>query len=132
MTLLKMLARSGLILWALAASAQDAPRPASPSPEKSAAKKDGRVLYRVQNDLDRATAGTPRFSGDRDRLTVAREDVNECQRGILAGTYDRRTFGETLAAIERVIDLNSLPDANRDSLVQDMKALRDLQARLER
>jgi len=123
----KTLACAGVLLVALVSSAQ---YPAQPP--DATARADARIFDRVRRDVDRAAALTQPNSGDRDRLEVARNEVNECARIVAGGTYDRRIFGQMMDALQRVLDLNQLSKVNRDRLVDDMSALREIQARLER
>ena len=127
--LIRSLAGSGLMLLALTARAQYQPRPDDEA--RGEAREHAAVFDQVRTDLDRAEGFTVPFTGERDRVARARREVNECQRAVAAGETDRRTFGDAIAAIQRVVDLNRLPDHNRNLLADDINALRDLQARLE-
>jgi len=127
--LIKTLAGSGLMLLALTARAQYQPR--TEYEVRHEAREHAWLFDRARTDLDRAESFTVPFTGDRDRVVRARREVNECQRDVATGEDDRQTFGEAIAAIQRVVDLNHLPDRNRALLADDINALRDLQARLE-
>jgi hypothetical protein len=124
--LIKTLAGSGLMLLTLTANAQYQPGPIQ---EQREARHD-RIFDQARSDLYRAQAFAEPYYSDRDRLAAARERVNECEQAVATGQEDTRTFGEAIAGIQQVVDRNRLPDTNRDLLVEDMTALRDLQARL--
>ena len=128
--LIKAFAGSSLLLLTLTANAQYQPRPENPYPDQREAGHH-RLFDRVRSDLDRADAAAVPYSGDRDRVAIAREEVNECQRAVATGEFDQRTFGETIGAIQRVVDLNRMTARSRSFLTDDISALRDLQARLE-
>ena len=130
--LIKTLAGSGLLLLTLTASGQNPPRNEyGYQMDQREARDYDRFFERVRGDLDRASAAALPFTDERDRVTRAREEVSECQRALMAGDYDRRTFDEAIFAIQRVVDLNRLSDRNRDYLLDDVRELRHLRSRLE-
>ena len=130
--LIKTLAGSGLLLMTLTASAQYYPRPEQREYQDDRDVRDhGRVFDRVRGDLDRAQAGALPFTADRTRLMRAREEVNDCQRMLSAGDYDRRQFDEAVVAVQRVAQLNRLSDYTRDNLYDDIRDLRRVQSRFE-
>ena len=61
----------------------------------------------------------------------AREEVNQCQRLLASGNYDRRTFDDAVRAVQRVAEINRMPEQTRDYLRNDIRELRQLQARFE-
>jgi hypothetical protein len=125
--LIKALASSGLMLLTLTANAQYQPRVDQYQREA----RHDHIFDRARGDLDRAGEFALPFTGDRDRLAVAEARVNECQQAVAASEENPRTFGDTIASIQRVVDRNHLPDRTRDLLAEDIAGLRDLQARLE-
>jgi hypothetical protein len=131
--LIKTLAGSGLLLMGMTASAQYQPRPLSPqeTQDQREAQDPDRIFDRVRTDLGRIRADASPFSADSDRLTVAIQQLNQCQRVVAAGEYDRRMFYQTVASIQRVMDLNRLTDQSRSYLGDDVSAMNRLQARLE-
>lgn len=133
--LLTTVASCGLLWMPLAvANAQDRPRDdryAQAQDEREALSHD-RVFERLRADLDRVDSMALPFSGDRDRVATARRQVNECQRVLSEGHYDRELFGAAVAAVERVADIDRLSDRARTYLTDDIHQLRDLQSRLER
>lgn len=100
--------------------------------DRHEAQDQDRLFDRVHNDLDQIHAAALPFSGDRDRVAVAMEQLNECERDINAGEYERRRFDQTVASIQRVIELNHLTDQSRNYLTDDVRDLTRLQTRLER
>jgi len=90
-----------------------------------------RLFDRVLGDLDRAHAGALPMSADRSRVNIAQDAVTRYQRLVANGDYDRRQFEDTVAAIQRVADLNRISDQSRNNLLDDMHDLRRLQESLE-
>jgi len=130
--LIKALAGSGLLLFGLTASGQYQPRSEYRyQEEQREAREHDRFFERVRNDLDRASAFALPFTGEQGRVARAGEEVSDCHRAVTAGNYDRRTFDEAIAAIQRVVDSNRLSERNRDYLTDDVLQLRQLESRLE-
>lgn len=128
------LAVAGLFLTSIAANAQYQPRPGDSYEQGQydrAVSSHDRMFDQIRSDLDLASTTALPFSGDRDRVALARDQLNACQRAVNTGEYDRLTFGETVSAIQRVVDLNRMTDQNRHYLVNDINELRQLQAELE-
>jgi hypothetical protein len=134
--LIKTLAGSGLFLMSLTASAQYQPQyPPPPDPryqvqDQREVQAQGRLFDRIRGDLDRARAGTIPFTADRNRVSMAQDMVNDCQRALANGEYDRRQFDDTVASIQRVADMDRLTDTTRSYLLDDARQLRDLEYRL--
>jgi hypothetical protein len=131
--LIKTLAGSGLLLMGMAANAQYQPHPltAQETQDQQEAQDQDRVFDRVRTDLDRIHADASPLSADRERVMVAIEQVNQCQRAVAAGEYDRRMFYQTVSSIQRVMDLNRLSDQVRSYLGDDLRAMNRLQRSLE-
>ncbi len=131
----KTLAGSGLLFLTMTANAQYThplyPDRSQEGQMEREAQDQNRVFDRTRNDLTQVQASTAPFSSDRNRATIAVEQMNECQREIDAGAYDRRTFNETVASIQRVVDLNHLTEQTRGFLADDLRQLSNLQSRLE-
>jgi hypothetical protein len=132
--LLSTMVSCGLVLLPLAAAvAQDQPRQdryAQVQDERQAMSHD-RVFDRVRTDLDRADGMAIPFSGARDRVAMARRQVDECQHMLADGHYDREMFNATVSSVQRVADIDRLSDRTRTYLTDDIHQLRDLQSRLE-
>ena len=126
--LTKAIAGSGLLLMALTASAQYPPY--QDRDRREAAEQD-RLFDRLRSDLERARASTIPFTADRDRVIRALERVNTCDHMVASGDYDRDTFNAALSAVQQVIDMNRLSEDGRGFLMDDMRELHRLQARLE-
>ena len=132
--LIRAAACSGLFILTMTANAQYQPREDQyryQTQGEREARNIDHLFDRLRVDLDRVHAGTLPFTGDRSRVVMAREKVNDCQRMVNSGDYDRSTFNQTVSAIQRVVDLNRLSDQNRNDLVADISELRNLQLRLE-
>ena len=130
--LFNTLAASGLLLLGMTASAQNQPQPWSPqAQEQREAVDQARIFDHARTDLDRIHEEATPFSPDRDRITVAMQLLNRCQREVSSGNYERSTFDQTMASIQRVMDLNRLTEQSRSSLGDDVRAMSRLQASLE-
>jgi len=127
--LIKTIAGTGLLLLTVAANAQYQPRPIQYQEEREA--RHDRIFDRARADLDRAGGFAMPYTGDHERLDEALARVDDCQRAVATGEDDGRTFGVTIAAIQRVVDRNRMPDENRNMLIDDVVALRHLQERME-
>jgi hypothetical protein len=131
--LIHTLAGAGLLLTAVTASAQYPQEPPSRSriPDEREDQDHNRLFDRVRTDLDHAHEGTLPVSADRSRVGIAQEQIDRCQRAINNGDYDKRMFDDTVASVQRVIDLNRLSDQNRGYLSDDIRELVRLQSRLD-
>jgi len=126
------LAGSGLLLTTMTATAQYQPRREN-VPTAQYDREMGshaRMFDQIRGDLDLASTTALPFSGDQNRVAIARDQLNECQHAVNIGDYDRLTFGQTISSIQRVVDLNRLTDHDRSYLVNDISQLRELQAQL--
>ncbi len=131
--LLKTIAGSGLMLFTLTANAlprQDNPR--YQDQDRRGDQDHDRMFDRIRDDLDRAQSETLPFTADHNRLMDAKVRVNQCQRMLNDGSYDRRTFDFAVSSMQRVLDLNRLSDREHDYLSGDIQAMRRVQADLER
>lgn len=129
---IKTLAGSGLLLLGMTVRAQNPPQPWSPqAQEQRDADDQSRIFDHARSDLDRVHEEATPFSPDRDRIMVAMQLLNRCQREVIGGNYDRHTFDQTIASIQRVMDLNRLTEQSRGYLGDDVRAMSRLQARLE-
>jgi len=131
---IKTLAGSGLLLMAMTASAQYQPRSMDryqPVQDERQVMDQNHVFDQIRDDLDRIHTFTLPFTPDRNRVNIAREQVNDCQQAVNSGDYDRQTFNQTIDAIQRVVDLNHLTDQSRGNLVSDIRELSHMEARLE-
>ena len=115
------LAATGLLMFGLAASAQEYGQ-----------WEHGRFFDRVRADLDRAAASTIPFTGDRDRIATVQRDLNEFQRERANGNYDPAELDRMIWALQRVVDSNRMPDYDRNLLTGDLRELREFRGRYER
>jgi hypothetical protein len=124
--LAKTLAASGLLLFGVSANAQLAPRNQYRYQDQDRQQVDLRqTCNRIRADLDRAESRTSPFSAERTRISVAREELNQFDRGLDDGYVDSRAFDRMVTAIHRVADMNSMPEWNRDALTHDLIRLQD-------
>ena len=119
--LISTLASTGLLLFGLAAHAQE-----------YGGGERGHLFDRVRADLDRAAASSVPFTGDRDRISIARRDMNEFQRERANGNYDPAELDRMIGALQRVVDSNRMPDPDRNLLIADLHELREFRGRYER
>ena len=129
--LMKAVAGSGLLMMTLTASAQYQPRRDYQDRDRIQDPYHDRLFERLRSDLDRAHASTVPETAERDRVIRAEERVDEYQRMINSGDFDRRMFDATIAAVQQVVDMNRLPDDSRGLLVDDIRALSRLEGQLE-
>jgi hypothetical protein len=127
------LAGSGLLLMSMTASAQygafSAYNPQQEQNERNTVSND-HIFDLLRSDLNLASSTAQPFAGDRSRVDLALDAVNNCQYAVRTGAYDKLTFGETIATIQRVVDLNRLTDQNRSYLASDMNQLREFETQL--
>src|SRR4051812_28589131 len=123
--LIKAVAASALLMAGYTANAQYQPRGEYRGQDYRA-----RVIERAMGDLDRAEASSIPFTGDRNRLARAREELGQFQQRMSSGEYDRRDLDEAIVAIQQVLDANHVSERTRDFLADDLNRLRDLQSRM--
>ena len=88
-----------------------------------------RLIDRLRNDLDHARSNALPFTGDWRRIAAARSDVNQLERDMTYGRYDRREFDQAIGDVQRVIDANRLHERDRDVLAADLHRIRELRER---
>ena len=122
--ILRSLAGAGVLLFGLAANAQQyPPRPAYQYQQES---RDPNVMFdRIQRNLDRVLANAFPFSADRARITRAREEITEVQRAWNDGNLDRRALNDAIGSLQRVLEMNRLSDRNHDVVSFDLERLRE-------
>ena len=131
--LMSALAGSGLLFMTIPAQAQYQPDSVSSYHQiqyQREATSHDRLFDQMRDDLALASTTATPFSGDRDRVAIARDQLNQLQHAVDTGEYDGLTFSQTISAMQRVVDLNRMTDRNRDYLVNDIGQLRDLEAQL--
>jgi hypothetical protein len=127
---LKMFAAAGLLLLGTTASAQYRPRDEYRYQDRE---RRDRFFEQLRSDLYTAERSTLPLTGDRNRIERAQQELNALERQMDLGNYDRRTFDETIRAMERVVNDNlSLSNQTWDSLAADLSRLRDFENRFDR
>ena len=123
------LAGASLALFTMTANAQYQPR------DYRYERNDDRrewIFNRLRADLDRAEANVlpfvGDFTGDRSRISRARQEVSEFQRTWAFGDYDQRDLNQAIRAVQDVVDENNLSDRTRSALLMDLNRLRDFRA----
>ena len=127
---IKTLAGASLALFTMTANAQYQPRDYRYQ-ERNYDRRDW-IFNRLRGDLDRAESNTlpfvGDFTGDRARISRARQEVNDFQRAWGFGDYDRRELNQAIRAVQNVLDENNLSDRTRNALMMDLNRLRDFRA----
>ena len=127
---MKTLAGASLALFTMTANAQYQPRDYRYQ-ERYDDRRDW-IFSRLRADLDRAEANTlpfvGDFTGDRSRISRARQEVSEFQRSWAFGDFDRRELNQAIQAVQDVVDENNLSDRTRTALMMDLNRLRDFRA----
>ena len=126
--LLKSLAGSSLLLFALTAGgqAQDRDR----DDDYRHADRDegwwrGRLFERVRDDVNHVQAVTPYFGGDQFRLVKVKHELDELQGKYADHGYDSGAMDDVIGALQRVVSDNHLASRDRDMLSDDVNRLRD-------
>jgi hypothetical protein len=87
----------------------------------------GSLIERVQSDLRYADSDA--YSrGERKRIDSARKELYEFQRAWSTGRFDRHELDDSIAAIQKVVDHNTLRDRARSILWADLQRLRSFRA----
>lgn len=134
--LMPAFAMAGLLLMGmgLTANAQYQPRggPRYYDRDYDRSGEHPRFLDRVRADLDRAESSTFPFTGDRYRIARARTELNEFQRSMDAGYYNRQELNDSILAVQRVLDSSfTLSDYDRNLLIEDVSRMQNYRARLD-
>src|SRR6266478_1111717 len=95
--ILKTVAAAGLLLLGTTASAQYRPRDEFRYQDRE---RRERFFDQLRSDLYTAERGTLPFTGDRNRIERARQEVSALERQMDSGIYDRREFDETIRAVQ--------------------------------
>lgn len=123
--ILSSIVGSGLLLFAMGASAQETPRAFSGSQDRDT------FIARVQTDLDRAAATADGFNGDRTRIDRARDEVSEFEQQMDDGNYNPATLTDAIVSLQRIVDNNRLYERVRTSVSDDLIRLRDMRDHYE-
>ena len=85
----------------------------------------GHLFQRVREDLDRIQQTTPKLSGDEFRLVTTKHDLDELQKKMEDHRYDQPELDRTIAAVEKVMNENTIPPHDRELLTEDLRRLRE-------
>jgi hypothetical protein len=89
------------------------------------------VLDRIAGDLDRAESSTFPFTGDRNRLMMARREITELRSVVDNGNYSPQAMSEAINALQRVTSTNRMSADSRQQFQDDLNQLRRIQWRYE-
>jgi len=137
-SLVKTFFGSGILLLSgLALNAQSYPsyRPYSGDPYyRGPVYKDNRPYVdswgiglwdRVRADLDRAAFDAYE---SRRRIDHARKEVNDVERRLSRGHFDKDEMNEAISAVQHVVDSDDIPEVDRSVLWQDLARMREFRA----
>jgi hypothetical protein len=80
------------------------------------------VIDRTQTDL-RAASDVSHGDKQRARYQHAQDDLSKLDRKLVKGKFDKEAFSQSLNAIKKILDHNTLQSSGRDALMQDLSAL---------
>jgi hypothetical protein len=129
--LLRSIACSSLLLFAVTVSAQDRDRDRDRDDERyHRVTRDegwwrGHLFARVREDLDHVQAATFPFSPDQYRLSRVKTELNEMQTKYEAHGYSQQEMDDVIGALSRVVADNHLSGRDRDILNDDLNRLRE-------
>jgi len=129
--LLRSIACSSLLLFAVAVTAQDRDRDRDRDDERyHRVTRDegwwrGHLFARVREDLDHVQAATFPFSPDQYRLSKVKTELNEMQTKYDAHGYSQAEMDDVIGAMSRVVADNHLSGRDRDILNDDLNRLRE-------
>jgi hypothetical protein len=84
------------------------------------------MFDRIRNDLYRAqTNAYPNDLGDTPRFDIAHNELRNLEQNWNQGHYDNRQIGDTISAIQMVLQDNRLRPHDRDVLGRDLSRLLD-------
>lgn len=90
------------------------------------------LVDRVHTDLNHAY-GVWHFSdGDRDRLNHAEKELREFAEKWDHGKFDKGQLNDAIDSVQRVLDGNKMPAADRDAISDDVSQLRRMREAHER
>jgi len=130
--LLSSVAGAGLLMFSLAAGAQDRDRDRDDDSYHSG--RDtyfrgehwrGQLFERVREDVEHVRAVTWPGGGDEYRLGRTVEELNELQGKLANHVYDERELDDVIAALSRVASYNRMSPRDRDILSDDLSRLRE-------
>jgi hypothetical protein len=91
----------------------------------------GHLFQRVREDLDHIQQVTPKISTDEYRVVQTKRDLDDMQGKFDSGRYDEASLDRTIAAVERVANINDLAARDRALLQEDLRRLREFRAHHE-
>lgn len=125
--LLKSVATSSLLLFAITTTAQDRGRDEERYHQGN---RDegwwrGHLFQRVRDDLEHVQSVTFPFSPDQYRLTKVKQELNELQGKYESQGYDQPELDDVISALSRVVSDNHLSGRDREMLSDDLGRLRE-------
>ena len=80
---------------------------------------------RVRADLDRTAFD---IYGSHRRIDHARQEVNDVERQLSRGRFDKDEMDEAISAVQHVVDSNGIPQLDRSVLWRDLDRMREFRA----
>ena len=90
------------------------------------------LIDRVHDDLNHGYQVWHVNDGDRKRLNNAGQQLREFAKQWRAGKFDKDKLGDSIGAIQHVLDDNHLSGAERDALWADVEQLRKMREAYDR
>jgi hypothetical protein len=90
------------------------------------------LIDRVHNDLNQGYQVWHVNEGDRKRLNSAGQQLRDFAKQWRAGKFDKDKLGDSISAIQHVLDDNHLSGAERDALWSDVEQLRRMREAYDR
>jgi hypothetical protein len=110
-----ILAPTGLLLFGLGANGQQSER-----------WEQSDFFDHVRADLDKAAANTSSRTGE--RIHAAQRDISAFQRQRTDANYDPADLDKAIAALQQIVNSNSMPKHDQDVLTGDLRELRHFRA----
>ncbi len=103
--------------------------PANSPAAAQSIKYDGarQVVNRTQSDLTRST-GLLHDKKEQERFRNAQRTLSKFDRHLAKGKFDKDTLDSAIEDIQHVLDHNTLQGQDRDTLLEDIRQLRDIRA----
>ena len=86
------------------------------------------LVGKVQNDLERAAEFTRSKEKESDRYRNVQKRLSDFDRDLSRGKFDKGKLDEAIEDLKSVTKNNTLEAHDRDSLMADLEALRELRA----
>jgi hypothetical protein len=83
----------------------------------------------VRADLDRAAGDA---YGSRRHINHARKEVNDVERQLSRGRFDRDEMDEAIKGVQHVVNSDDIPEVDRSMLLEDLARMQEFRASANR